>query len=323
MSEKIFHILSPFEVKAITTPAHNPDMVSTGDSEVIKISGYANFSGLIDAGEAFVDFSGDVIVPSGIDVSTWRKNPQILWQHDRKSTIGRGLSVVKKADGLFIEAEIHAGAMEEEEFYRIKSGLVSFFSVGFRVVSSEYKKVNGKNVYFITKSLLMEVSCVSMPDNAASAFQIIKSMPDGSGFYSGELKDQTVPNTLENINEQNIIPEGDTVKLTAEKALALGIQVKHEGEVEVDMEAFVKALVDQKFAEKEADLATEKAAVDLAAKEASDLAEKEAAELAEKEAQELAEKAAADLAIQETQDAETLKSLTDIVANLKKTLVIE
>jgi len=201
MENKTFNLLTKFEVKALTSPPHDPNSVDTGDSEVIKLAGYANFSGAIEEGEALGDLVNDCVVPSGIDVTIWKKNPQILLQHNRQATIGRGINVVKKKDGLYIEAEIHKGAMDDEDFYRIKSGLLSYFSIGFRTLAGEFKKVGDKQLYFITKSLLLEVSVVGIPACSDASFRIIKSLPNEEGFYAGELTGKICP-TIENETQE-------------------------------------------------------------------------------------------------------------------------
>ena len=256
MENKTFNLLTKFEVKASTSPPHDPNSVDTGDSEVIKIAGYANFAGAVEEGAPMVDLSGDVIVPSGIDVSVWKKNPQILWQHDRHCTIGRGISVVKKKDGLYIEAEIHKGAMEDEDFYRIKSGLISYFSVGFRTMAGEFKKVGDRQVYFITKCLLLEVSAVGIPCCSDASFQIIKSLPDDGGFYAGELTGKICPTIENEIQEQkgvamkfvstlrDTLPEAEVKRLEA-----LGMGAKLEEEIEVDAKAYIGEIVSRATAE--------------------------------------------------------------------------
>ena len=256
MEHKNFNLLTRFEVKAATTPPHDPEACDTGDSEVIKIAGYANFAGAIEEGAPLIDLAGDVVSPTGIDVSIWKKNPQILLQHNRQATIGRGVSVVKKKDGLYIEAEIHKGAMEDEDFYRIKSGLLSYFSIGFRTIAGEFKKIGDRQVYFITKSLLLECSVVGIPACQDASFQIIKSLPDDGGFYAGELTGKICP-TIENETQEqkgvamkfvstlrDTLPEAEVKRLEA-----LGMGAKLEEEIEVDAKAYVSEVVSKALAE--------------------------------------------------------------------------
>jgi HK97 family phage prohead protease len=326
MKEQRFHVLAPFEIKAPTAPPHDPEMVDTGDSEIIKIAGYANFSGKVEEGDVFVDLVGDVVVPSGIDVSVWKKNPQILLQHDREYTIGRGLSVTKKKDGLYIEAEIHKGAMEEEEFYRIKSGLISYFSIGFRTLAGEMKKVGDRHAYFITKSLLLEVSLVSIPCNGESAFTLVKSLPDDQGFYAGELGEGTTQKFSASVeNENHTQGEGIMLKLrdilpaaTVKEMETLGLSAELDAEKEVSF-ADLKALLKEEIkAEIKAELKAEtEAAAEEAEKAAKEAEEKAAAEEAEKAAKEAEEKAAAEEA-EKAEIAEMIKKMAEQLAVLKE-----
>lgn len=321
MKHKDFHILSPFTVKAVTTvPGENCD---AGDSEIIKISGAANYYGDPDSGDILIDLANEVVNPTGMDVTAWKSNPQILWQHDRHCTIGRGLSITKKKSGVYIEAEIHSGAMEPEDFYRIKAGLVTRLSVGFRVIEGSFKQVGTKNVYVIEKSKLFEVSVVSLPCNEESSFQLIKSLPDDEGFYAGELTDETVTNTLEksnediSINDQGVVMKEKFISRLTEAEIQrfkeLGMSAKLDEEVEVDAKAYIDSAVKEAVAAHFARIA-EKEAEELEAKEAQ---EKAAAEEAEALAAKELEEKAAQGAVEEAGTAEEVKALAEIVANLK------
>lgn len=171
-----FKVLSPFTVK------READVVNTTDQRVLRISGYANWSGKDGEGKTYTDLDGDVVVPGGVDTTVWAVNPQILLQHDRDVTIGRGLSLEVRDDGLYLEAEIHADALDPKDWYRIKTGLLGMFSIGFRALDGEWKELDGRVVFFITRSLLLEVSIVSIPCNSHSSFSVIKSLAGGRGF---------------------------------------------------------------------------------------------------------------------------------------------
>lgn len=198
---KSFKLYVPFSTKAEGTTEEG--------EEILKIKGWANYCGNLDKdSEIFVDHCGDVMVPSGFDLSVWNKNPQILWNHDRTYTIGKGIKATKKKDGLEIEAELHQAAMEDEDWYRVKNGLVSYLSVGFRTVKAEMKEIDGKNVYFITKSMLYECSVVSIPMNSESGFSLIKSLNDDAWY--AEETEEYLSDEDQNISEK----DGDVMKVT-------------------------------------------------------------------------------------------------------------
>jgi len=250
---KDFKILAPFSIKALTTPVHDVEMSGPGENEVLKIAGYANFSGCIENGDLFIDLAGDVVVPSGIDVSMWKSNPQIFLHHDHQMTAGRGTSVIKKADGLYIEAEIHKEALSEQDFYKIKSGLLCYFSIGFKGLKGEFKTVNGVEAFFITKSLLLEVSVVSIPCNSASSFQVVKSIDLGDGEYAFRGSAESEATKTAPVIEPELINKGDdTVKLTRKELLApevvevmaaAGLQATLDEETEIELKDYVALLV--------------------------------------------------------------------------------
>lgn len=77
---------------------------------------------------------GHILEPQGVDLSGYRKNPIILWQHSPNAPIARAEEVA--VDGEKITARIRfapAGVSEDADRIRglVKSGIVSTVSVGF------------------------------------------------------------------------------------------------------------------------------------------------------------------------------------------------
>lgn len=252
-------------------------MQDENGNEILKIKGWANFCGNTDDDNSvFVDHCGDVMIPSGFDLSVWKSNPQILWQHNRDYSIGRGIKAIKKAEGLEIEAEIHKNAMKEEDWYRIKSGLVSTFSVGFRTIEGEWKEINKKPVFYIKKSLLYEVSAVTIPMNSASTFSVLKSLGDGA-FSFGEIqeKQEIQPTQQPAVTNKEIGEDKMKMKLRdllaedkVKELEALGLTEKLEEETDVDVKAFVESKIKQELVIfKETLLAELKAEVETEVKE--------------------------------------------------------
>jgi HK97 family phage prohead protease len=213
------------------------------EQEVIVIEGFGNYFGKSsgdDYSMVYIDRAGEVVVPSGMDIKAYKKNPVILLNHDRSHVIGKAVSVSKKDEGIFIKAEIHKGACEDEVFYAIKNGLISTFSIGFRVKAGEYKEIDKNNVFFITRSELYECSCVTIPCNAESTFAVVKAFGE-EGFYAGEFEaDATTEGPTTGSVDINKQAEEETMKLAladmlpaaeVEKLKALGVDVAEEKEV--------------------------------------------------------------------------------------------
>lgn len=307
---KEFTVLTPFSVV-------NKDEAAISDKtseSTLKLAGMANFCGADDYGKTYVDLVGDVVVPSGVDTSVWSVNPQILWQHERDETIGEGLLLEKRPDGLYIECVIHKGAMDEKDWYRVKSGLVHMFSIGFRTIDAEFKTIDDEDVYFILKSLLLEISIVSIPANSKSGFSQIKSF--GEFFTSSKevitSDDEKGLSTTSDKEEPIMNIKVKRSDLLTEKELEtfkeLGGDI--ETEVEVSLAKFIKDSVAQAIA----DAFAEKEAKEVA--EAEVKAAEEAARL-ETERLELEAKAAEEAAALESAKLEEEKELADEVVELK------
>lgn len=306
---KEFTVLTPFSI--VTKDASVTD--STGN-DIIKIAGMANFSGSDDQGGTYVDLVGDVVMPSGVDTSVWSINPQILWQHDREETIGEGILLEKRPDGIYIECFIHKGAMEDQDWYRVKSGLVKMFSIGFRTLDGTYQTIGDEDVFFITKCLLLEVSIVSIPANSKSSFSLVKSLNGGFTSDRKVALDTNSKGTQHKIDKEEIlmnikIKRSDMLSVAdLETFKALGGD--SETEVEVDIASYLKGLVAQEVASvlaaKEKELAELKAA-----EEAKAITEAEEAAKLEAEA-----KAAEDAAA-ESAKLEEEKALADEFAEYK------
>lgn len=111
---------------------------------------------------------GHVLVPSGVDLSEYRKAPVILWQHLASSPVARCTSI-----GL-VDGEVRASAefapagtsaAVDEAFGCVKSGVVGAVSVGFDIVDAEPldPKKGSRGGLCIKRSNLLEISIVSVP----------------------------------------------------------------------------------------------------------------------------------------------------------------
>jgi len=292
---KEFTVLTPFTVK-------EADVQDRTGENVLKVVGYCNWAGKDMLGRTYTDLAGDVVVPSGVDLSVWSENPQILWQHNREQSIGKGLLMEKREDGLYIEAEIHKDAMDHKDFYRVKSGLVSMFSIGFRTYDCEYRDVDGMDAFFITKSLLLEVSIVSIPANSKSSFSVLKSL-DGLGFTSDACKRSST--AVDQKEQDEVLP----------------MKIKQEDGTEVELIDLIKntvvSVLDARDAAKTLADEVEAARVEAERLEAARIEkEKEDAELAASELAEAARIEAEKAATEEKAVAAAGESLKSLAAEL-------
>jgi HK97 family phage prohead protease/HK97 family phage major capsid protein len=138
----------------------------------IYIEGYAS---TID-----VDRMNDVI-PSSVwekGLVNYLRNPIILSQHDHDDPIGRMVDYKIDPKGLWIKARISAAA--EQVYGLVKDGVVTAFSVGFRVIDAAY---DAATELFVIKELeLVEISVVSIPANQNTLFSLSKAFSDADEY---------------------------------------------------------------------------------------------------------------------------------------------
>jgi HK97 family phage prohead protease/HK97 family phage major capsid protein len=238
---KILFLNSSF-IKSDTPPA-------TADGKIasVTIEGYASTN---DA-----DRQGDV-VPTSVwekGIQNYLKNPVILAYHDHSEPVGRMVEHRIDGKGLWIKARISAAA--SEVFNLVKDGVLTAFSIGFRIVDAEY---NSAAELFVVKELeLHEISVVSVPANQNTLFSLSKAFDTAEEFKSFKMQ---------------FAPKSESAK-GLESSTEASSEVKKE--MEMDPKQLEQMLADA------ASKAAEATAKAIADKQAKELAEKAAAEKAQ------------------------------------------
>jgi len=220
-----------------------------GKTASITIEGYASTTD--------IDRQGDVVPVSVWEkgIQNYLKNPVILAYHDHSEPVGRMIEHRIDGKGLWIKARISSAA--SEVFNLVKDGVLTAFSIGFRIVDAEY---NSAAELFVVKELeLHEISVVSVPANQNTLFSLSKAFDTAEEFKS--FKMQFAPNS--------------------ESAKGLESSTEASSEVKKEMEMDPKQL-EQMLADA-ANKAAEQTAKAIAESQAKALAEKAAADKAEAE----------------------------------------
>src|SRR4051812_44167284 len=116
-----------------------------------------------------VDRMGDIIVQDGIDLTGYKTNPTVLWQHDPDCPIARAPDVGVVGGKLTATALFPAEGADEDSdriYRKIKAGTVNAASIGFNPV--EWDPIDPKHPWGglkFTKSEMLEFSFVSIPAN--------------------------------------------------------------------------------------------------------------------------------------------------------------
>ena len=220
-----------------------------GETTSITIEGYASTDD--------IDRQGD-IVPASVwkkGIQNYLKNPVILAYHNHSEPVGRMVDHRVDSKGLWVKARISSAA--DEVFNLVKDGILTAFSIGFRIVDAEYDAA--KELFVVKELELHEISIVSVPANQNTLFSLSKAFDTAEEFKSFK---------------QQFAPESDSAKGLESSTEANG-EIKKEWEM--DPKQLEQMLADA--ANKAAEL-TAKAIADTQAKQ---LAEKAAADKAEAE----------------------------------------
>lgn len=110
------------------------------------------------------DRAGDIMVPSGCDLASYRRNPVVLANHDPGKPLGTADVQVKsnRVEALITFAPAKASQTADEFCALAKAGVLSAVSVGFNPIDSE--PIGGAGRRYNEWELL-ELSVVSVPAN--------------------------------------------------------------------------------------------------------------------------------------------------------------
>tara|TARA_R110002051_G_scaffold319494_1_gene403640 strand:+ start:1161 stop:2024 length:864 start_codon:yes stop_codon:yes gene_type:complete len=164
-----------------------------------------------------IDRDGEVLLPSGIDLKDFRKNPVVLLNHDQGGLpVGRALSVKRQSDGIIAEVQFaerpagHPSSVEwipDTVFNLFQQGILKAFSVGFiplemrEPTDKDYKKFGDDVRNVISKWSLLEFSVVNVPANQdALVLQVAKNhkwLADEWKIDSGQMQEKTKRDRLQ------------------------------------------------------------------------------------------------------------------------------
>ena len=120
---------------------------------------------------ASVDRAGDIVVQDGIDLTNYKANPVVLWQHDGGTPVAKAVDIGVQNGQLMATCEFPpegTSAKADEIYGLIKAGVVNGVSIGFNAVEAQPldpgNPKRGPQKYL--KIELAEFSFVGVPANA-------------------------------------------------------------------------------------------------------------------------------------------------------------
>lgn len=112
------------------------------------------------------DRAGDMVMAEGIELSAYKANPVVLWNHDTDFPIARCVEIGVKGGQLeaLVQFPPEGDDATADRIYKlIKAGVINATSIGFQPIKADPIKGGG---YKFIASELMEFSFVSVPANA-------------------------------------------------------------------------------------------------------------------------------------------------------------
>lgn len=193
-----------------------------GDEEdsILYIAGYASVY-RTPSGDIQVDRDDETVNTDNIDISSYEKNPILIWNHSFDKPIGRITKITKDFRGLYVEGEVHRLKGEEDKYEAVKKGLVISFSIGF--VPKEYDILAG-DIVQITSAELVEISLAPVQSNPEALFRVIGTKSLGisvaelakqnnitadelKGICSNDIKGKNLDNITNKSTDTSATPE--------------------------------------------------------------------------------------------------------------------
>jgi HK97 family phage prohead protease len=135
----------------------------------VKFLGVGERQIRVVASDGTVDRMGDILVPWGVDLSNFKRNPIVLAQHDSGQPIARCASIGVEGDAVVALIDFPAAGVSSrsDEYLRLmKAGILGAVSVGFLPLKQE--PIGNTGGWKFTQWELLELSVVSVPANPSA-----------------------------------------------------------------------------------------------------------------------------------------------------------
>lgn len=181
-----------------------------------------------------VDMSREVVLPEGIDLDHYRKNPVVLWAHDHERPVAscQWIKVHKSSLRAKTFYPPDGPELTQQAWQLTKSGILKAKSIGFiprvplrepsEVELSEHPEWKGAGV--LESILLYEYSCVSVGCNQDALVEAINT----KSIDAAILKDfdLSIPEVITPEIVQEIVKKGISLEEALAYASAKGIKHK-------------------------------------------------------------------------------------------------
>ena len=137
-----------------------------------------------------LDRGKDIMLPKGLDETNYRKNPVVLFNHNKDLIVGKNLWLKKESDGVLAKTQFANTPFADDIYILNKEGCLNAWSIGFMPRKWDYDQEKGTTTY--TDWELFEYSSVSVPMNqdAVNAAKTMVKSDMAKGLF--EKQEMTV-----------------------------------------------------------------------------------------------------------------------------------
>jgi len=135
-----------------------------------------------------VDSYGDIIEPGAFTKTISERKGRIAfcYQHEIDEPIAKITLLEERAEGLWVEAEISAS--EEDIQTKVKEGILTEMSIGYRTINCTEEIINEKYITHLTEVKLYEISLVTIAANEMATIQNMKSEQEKQDYFDDEFE---------------------------------------------------------------------------------------------------------------------------------------
>jgi len=185
--------------------------------------------GWIIASTPVVDRQHDRVMPMGIDLSNYQKNPVLIFGHNYSepwAVIGRAADMTVDMSGLRIRPELRASTGDADPMNIVRAlweqNLLRAASIGFQPIEAKANEHGGLD---FTRVELLEISLVPVPANQEAIRMAVKALTDAPALpHTEPITDDIATATTDVDNE-----------LTPEQLAALADALSALSEVLTDL----------------------------------------------------------------------------------------
>ena len=227
-----------------------------------------------------VDMDGDLVIPTGVDLSVYLKNGVLLWGHAHSSPpIGKLIGIEVTDDSINAKYKMADTTFANEIWSLVKGGFVKTNSIGFIIKSSivkgtkqfgEYLQRTGLQVgencaRIIKEFTLMENSLVPLPSNSQALISAISTKSINiSDKLIKELDIKEIPvivvepakpiEAVEKVEEVKPVEPVEAVEAITTEPVTPKEEAKEEVKIELIGEEVVEVVVEEPKEPKEPEI---------------------------------------------------------------------